>query len=84
MVRIAKVTVRGRDTTKTVAAYLPQNYRILGNDGPNIIIGGVDNRGWTLDDYIIPRLASGMMICKEIDLTLEAILEYDPLDILGD
>ena len=73
--RIAKVTLRGRDTAETVAAYLPQNYRVLGMDGDDVLIGGTDNHGWTLDDYVIPRLGSGMMICKEILLDLEHIGE---------
>ena len=72
-VRIAKVTVRGRDTAETVAAYMPGNYRVIGMDGEDVLIGGTDNHGWTLDDYVIPRLASGMMHCTEIKLDLEHI-----------
>ena len=71
--RIAKVELRGRDTVETVAAYLPQNYRVLGMDGDDVLIGGTDNHGWTLDDYVIPRLGSGMLFCKEIKLDLEHI-----------
>ena len=52
--------------------------------GDDVIIGGVDNHGWTLDDYVIPRLGSGMMICTEIVLDLEHILKYDPLGLLGE
>lgn len=80
--RLAKVTIRGRDTVHTVAAYLPGNYKVLGMQGDDVMIGGVDNHGWTLDDYVIPRLASGMMHCEEIILDLEHILKYDPLNLL--
>ncbi len=82
-VRIAKVALSGRDTAETVAAYLPQNYRVLGVlkrdaedsafTGDTVLIGGTDNHGWTLDDYVIPRLGSGMMRCTEIKLDLEHI-----------
>ena len=33
------------------------------------VIGGEDNAGWTLDDYVLPRLASGGMYGEEIDLS---------------
>jgi hypothetical protein len=33
------------------------------------VIQGEDNAGWTLDDYVIPRLASGLHFAKEIDLS---------------
>lgn len=82
--RIAVVKLSGRDTAKTVAAYMPGNYKVLGMQGDDVIIGGVDNHGWTLDEYVIPRLGSGMMHCEEIKLDLEHILEYDPLGLLGE
>lgn len=33
------------------------------------VIGGEDKAGWTLDDYVIPRLASGVITAQEIDLS---------------
>jgi hypothetical protein len=30
------------------------------------LIGGRDSCGWTLDDYVIPRLASGMYFAEEV------------------
>ena len=84
-VHIARVTVSGRDTVETVAAYLPSNYAVIAVDKDgSIIIGGIDNHGWTLNAYVIPRLASGMIHCEEIPLDLESILKYDPLELLGD
>ncbi len=51
-----------------VAQYLPNNYQVLGRtlDNQRTIIVGVDDHGWTLDDYVIPRLASGMIHCEEV------------------
>jgi hypothetical protein len=56
-----------RITKEQVAAYLPANYRVntLTNCTDRVYIIGEDNAGWTLDDYVIPRLASGNLFCKE-------------------
>ena len=72
-VRIAKVTIRPSQSAETVAAYLPQNYRVIGMSGEDVLIGGTDNHGWTMEQYIIPRLGSGLMAVKEIELDLEHI-----------
>lgn len=57
-------------------AYLPGNYRVIyettdpsHNGRPLFVIEGRDNAGWTLDDYVIPRYASGLIACREIDLS---------------
>ncbi len=69
--RLALVT--GRDiTAERVAAYLPANYRVVdaditGRDGDTVIIEGLDVAGWTLDDYVIPRLASGLLWATEVE-----------------
>jgi hypothetical protein len=45
-----------------VAAYLPDNYKVVGTlEGGGFVVEGEDVAGWTLDDYVIPRLASGGM-----------------------
>lgn len=50
-----------------VAAYLPSNYEVVDLILPDIVvIAGVDNAGWTLDGYVIPRLASGMIRAEEV------------------
>lgn len=38
-----------------IKRYLPDNYKAFtfGND---VIIMGIDSAGWTLDEYVIPRL----------------------------
>ena len=63
---------------KDVAQYLPGNYSVIGRTMElennktsltlmGILIAGVDDHGWTLDDYVIPRLGSGMIPCREIE-----------------
>jgi hypothetical protein len=53
-------------------AYMPGNYEVLGrtpigaSNTVSVLIGGRDSCGWTLDDYVIPRLASGMYYAVEI------------------
>lgn len=53
-----------------VEAYLPDNYEVLSTsslpDGKvDVVIGGRDSCGWTLNDYVIPRLHSGMLYARE-------------------
>jgi hypothetical protein len=52
-----------------ITAYLPGNYRVIAVLDGCTVIGGEDNAGWTLDDYVIPRLASGLIFAQEIDLS---------------
>ena len=64
-------TVRNARDAKQLWAYLPDNYVIVGGDigspgQPTYVIAGVDNAGWTLDDYVIPRLASGLIWVEEV------------------
>jgi hypothetical protein len=55
-----------------VAPYLPSNYRIVDSDvgadaaGDTTVIEGRDDAGWTLDGYVLPRLASGLIFGEEI------------------
>jgi len=66
-------------TRSEAEAYLPENYRVIHEavfgpeDGrtlrPTFVIEGVDRAGWTLDAYVIPRYASGLIGCQEIDLS---------------
>ena len=57
-------------TRERVEAFLPSNYAIIfdgtayGDD--YIDIEGHDNAGWTLDDYVLPRLATGCLFGREI------------------
>lgn len=72
-IRIARV-MGGADSLKQVQAYMPGNYQahefVFGDepdDESAIIIAGVDFAGWTLDDYVIPRLASGLIFAAELE-----------------
>jgi hypothetical protein len=61
-----------------VAKYLPPGYRVVGvmesqrPDGSvyeeTTLIEGQDHLGWTLDDYVLPRLASGGLFGEEVDV----------------
>lgn len=66
--RVAKVARNnnGRPDPETVAAYLPGNYHLAKSEPGEILIAGYDNAGWTLDGYVIPRLASGMIYAREV------------------
>jgi hypothetical protein len=52
----------------TVERYLPGNYKVV-DLGYQRLIYGHDNAGWTLDGYVIPRLASGLHRAIEVTLT---------------
>lgn len=65
MRRFAKVT--GGGSPETIAAYMPSNYKVLASGPYGVLIGGVDHAGWTMDDYVIPRLGSGLHWATEID-----------------
>lgn len=49
---------------KVIAQYLPGRYKVIATEdqGETIItyIGGEDFAGWTLDEYVKPRLESGL------------------------
>lgn len=48
----------------TIRAYLPPNYHAAQVEG-GILIFGKDECGWTFDDYVIPRLASGLHFVRK-------------------
>jgi len=74
--------VRNARSRSEAEAYLPGNYRVIHEKlvpadrvessrrmKPVFVIEGEDNAGWTLDGYVIPRYASGLIGCEEIDLS---------------
>lgn len=73
--------VRGHRSRREVEAYLPDNYEVVSehlaeprpNGRTNIVIGGEDVAGWTLDGYIIPRLGSGLISAKEYPTHADAV-----------
>lgn len=60
----------GNYTAVQVDAQPFDTYAALGAPMPRlagfILIIGEDNAGWTLDGYVIPRLASGLIFATEI------------------
>jgi len=64
-IRRAVIRGLGHDKLATIRRYLPSNYT-ADSDGGDIWITGVDSMGWTLDDYVIPRLASGLYRAEEV------------------
>lgn len=66
--------VQGRDLSREqLERYLPSNYRIS-EEMPTpdtrlkaYMIEGRDEAGWTLQAYVIPRLASGLIGCQEVE-----------------
>lgn len=60
-----RVAVINHEDVARVQRYMPMNYQAFADDG-KVIIVGTDSAGWTLDGYVIPRLASGMMYAREI------------------
>ena len=69
-----------QELLRRVRTYMPGNYKAnLAADGIKqvVVITGQDNAGWTLDGYVIPRLASGLIFAEEIsNNTLEIIPDY--------
>lgn len=56
---------------ETIARYLPANYSVRRTQDSGterfVLIQGTDNAGWTLEDYVLPRLASGLIPAYETD-----------------
>ncbi len=79
--RAARVNgLAGGADLRRVQAYLPRNYVATLEDDDSIRITGRDSAGWTLDDYVLPRLASGMIFAEEV----EAGEQPEPrVDIVG-
>jgi len=67
-------TVLGARDSAQVEAYLPSNYRVVTvSPKGTVLIAGEDAAGWTLEDYIIPRLGSGLMGCREVAVSPKAL-----------
>ena len=69
-IRVAEVTGGLNATQENIRDYLPINFnvtKIYSPSGDRLLIVGQDFAGWTMDGYVIPRLASGLIAVKEID-----------------
>lgn len=74
---VNKITEPGESLRRTQAA-LPANYKAYIGYEDRIIIVGHDVAGWTMDDYVIPRLSSGLITAVEVDTLNKAT--YDELN----
>lgn len=66
--RVATVPVSPRGVTPDIGVierYLPSNYWAEEQTDGSVKISGHDSAGWTLDGYVIPRLASGLIFATE-------------------
>lgn len=77
------IVTGGARNLEQLQSYMPSNYTVSqhyirptnvsdGSDagmkaGYVFVITGEDNAGWTLDDYVIPRLASGLIFATEVE-----------------
>jgi hypothetical protein len=81
-VRFAVRELMGSDPIEVASKmerYMPSNYSVSparsGTGEPAVLIVGQDSAGWTLTDYVIPRLASGLYFAREISAAEAA--EYE-------
>lgn len=64
--RYATIPHGASGSREGIRNYLPANYAVLGGGEDTTVIGGYDQHGWTLDDYVLPRLASGLYFGAEL------------------
>jgi hypothetical protein len=62
---------------KEIEAYLPANFRVsyisnLPDGKVDAVVEGYDMKGWTMADYVIPRLQSGNIWGTRFDDYMEA------------
>lgn len=62
-VRLAAVT--SDSDIETIERYMPGNYTAVKINGAIYIIGE-DYAGWTMEHYVLPRLASGLHFATEL------------------
>ena len=62
-----RYAIIGAKNAQHVAVFLPPDYHVVGyvNDR-EVLIAGEDRHGWTLDGYVLPRLASGAYYGHEV------------------
>lgn len=53
-------------TPERVAPYLPSNFVVLGEYEGTTFIVGRDVAGWTVEDYVRPRLLSALITTEEL------------------
>ena len=79
---VRRAVIKGKSGTSvsnTIECYLPSNYVVKVVDGHTFIVGQ-DVAGWTLDGYVIPRLASGLIVA---DARLDHFQHYPATGLQG-
>lgn len=66
--RFAVVRSNSSDKIDATKDLLPSNYQVIHVSpiGEGVLICGEDDHGWNMDDYVIPRLASGNIAAREV------------------
>lgn len=69
---VARGRTRTReDDERAVGRALPSSYRVLSSweqgDSRVVLVAGTDVAGWTMDDYVLPRLATCGWYGSEVD-----------------
>lgn len=54
------------DDGRFIRAAMPENYKVTGPEHGYWTVEGYDKAGWTLDGYVLPRLASGLIFGEEV------------------
>ena len=68
----------GRDSAEQVAPFLPDNYYIAAKTPDGFLLAGTDDAGWTMKDFVIPRLQSGLIGVREITVEKALALGFTP------
>lgn len=71
-----------RDSAAEVSPYLPANYYLALETPEGFLVAGSDNAGWTLKDYVIPRLLSGSISSQEISKDKALALGFKPQEMV--
>ena len=74
--RKARITNTEPVELDRIEALLPNNYDVE-QVGEGWVIIGEDDAGWTLDGYVIPRLASGLIFAVEIKNEIRFVTAYE-------
>ncbi len=79
---LMRVAIVNAADLPVIERYLPNNYGAF-QYGFDVVIVGTDLAGWTMKDYVIPRLHSGLYFPHEIDFSDPADWQqYEP--VLGE
>jgi hypothetical protein len=64
-------------TAERVARFLPANYKVVGTEtyrnSSEVFVKGTDVAGWTADGYVIPRLATGLLVAEVYSVSRQAV-----------